>query len=438
MKISSILLLVLVLSTSITAQLIVTEVATLPEPVSNNAVCEGFIENVPYLFSFGGIDGTKIYSGVHLKSFRYNIETGESEQIADLPDNMGKIAAAASRIGNIIYIIGGYSVLSNGNEISSDKVHRYDIVNNLFLSDAAPLLRSTDDHVQGVWRDSLIYVITGWSDNGNIRNVQIYNPAEDDWTNGTPLPGNSNFTSFGASGTIITDTIFYYGGAADSPGFSIQNQLRKGVIDPDNPTQVEWSFSIPEPGVSGYRMAATKVGEELHWIGGSETTYNYDGMAYDGTGGVPPSNRDLYLLPESDGWQSIGHIEIPMDLRGIANISDTVQYIAGGMLDNQEVTDKIYKLEWERDFGSQSIALNYSPNISIFPNPVKDYIIIDVIQKEIVGSDFDIINLSGQEILSLSSQSKNQKIDLSFLPAGMYYLRWKKENAYVFYPLTKL
>ena len=80
------------------AQFVVTEVGTLPESVSNNAVCEGFIDGVPYLFSFTGIDSTKIFSGIHLKSYRYNIETGESERIADVPDSLGKIAAAASRI----------------------------------------------------------------------------------------------------------------------------------------------------------------------------------------------------------------------------------------------------------------------------------------------------------------------------------------------------
>jgi len=42
-----------------TAQLSVTEVGFLPEPVSNNAQCEGFVNGVPYLYSFGGIDITK-------------------------------------------------------------------------------------------------------------------------------------------------------------------------------------------------------------------------------------------------------------------------------------------------------------------------------------------------------------------------------------------
>ncbi len=114
------------------AQIKVTKVATLPIKVTNNAVCEGFIDSKPYLFSFAGIDSTKKYSGIHLKSFRYNIETKKTVQIPDLPDSRGKIACAANRIDNIIYISGGYHVYKDGHEVSSNKMHRYDIKNNVF------------------------------------------------------------------------------------------------------------------------------------------------------------------------------------------------------------------------------------------------------------------------------------------------------------------
>ena len=146
----------------------VTEVATLPKAVSNNAVAEGFIDNTPYVFSFGGLDETKNFLGIHLDSYRYNTVTGEVIIIPDLPDTLGKVAAGASRIGDIIYIIGGYYVFSEGKELSSDKVHRYDIKNNKYLEDGAAIPVAIDDHVQVVWQGRLIYVITGWSDKTNM------------------------------------------------------------------------------------------------------------------------------------------------------------------------------------------------------------------------------------------------------------------------------
>jgi len=263
------------------AQLTITEIGTLPEPVANSAVCEGFIDGVPYLYSFAGIDSTKLYSGTHLHSYRINLETGESEQIADLPGDQGLLGTAASRIGNIIYIIGGYTANSNGSEVSSRKVRRYDIENNIFLADAADLLVATDDHVQAVWRDSLLYVVTGWSNSSNIRFTQIYDPTTDSWSNVTFLPNDVRYLSFGASGAIVNDTIYYFGGARSEGQFGIQNGLRKGVINPSNPTEIEWSISEPGNDINGYRMAATTIADEVHWIGGSNNTYNFDGIAYD-------------------------------------------------------------------------------------------------------------------------------------------------------------
>ena len=366
MKNGSVIFFFLISIASSYAQFTATEVGTLPERVSNNAVCEGFIDDIPYLFSFSGIDSTKSQSGIHLKSYRYNIMTGESERIADLPDEMGKIGVAASRIGSIIYIAGGYNVFTNGSEKTTQKMHRYDIENNQFLSDATDIPVPTDDHVQAVWRDRLIYLITGWRDTENIPDVQIYNPALDEWSEGTPVPNLNTYKSFGASGVILGDTIFYFGGARSTGNFTVQNNLRMGIINPEDPTEIDWSISIPNAFINGYRMAATLVDDELHWVGGSNKTYNYDGIAYDGSGPVEPSSRDLYMTPAEMVWNLNGPIEIPMDLRGIANISESVKYIAGGMVANQEVTNKVYRLEWQDvtsvDVEPDEIKLNTGPN----------------------------------------------------------------------------
>ena len=163
----------------------ITEMSPMPERVTNNAVVEGFVNGVPYVYSFAGLDSTKTYSGINLRSFRYNTQTDEWESIAPLPDTLGKIAASASRIGDIIYIIGGYHVLANGSEISSDKVHRYNTQTNEYLTDGAPIPTPIDDQVQVVWRDSLIYVVTGWSNTNNTNKVQIYNPTTNQWMQGT-------------------------------------------------------------------------------------------------------------------------------------------------------------------------------------------------------------------------------------------------------------
>ena len=412
----------LYISSIVTAQVTITEIGELPKRTSNNVVCEGFIGGAPYLYSFGGIDSTKLFSGIHLESFRYNVNTEQVMTLPQLPDTLGKIAMGISRIDDIIYITGGYHVYADGSEKSSDKVHRFDVTTNSFLSDGNPIPVATDDHVQAVWRDSLIYLITGWSDVGNIPDVQIYNPTEDSWLVGTDVP-NSSYRSFGASGAIVGDTIYYFGGAYSSTGFNIQNKLRKGVINPNNPTEISWSISTPDAGINGYRMAATTNGNQVHWVGGSNKTYNYNGIAYDGSGGIEPNNRDLFISMSDDESfnENLNSADIPMDLRSIAKVSDTVQYIVGGMLSGQEVTNKIYKIEWASNNLSISNKENPAP-FSIIQNNYSPYIQL----YSAYSLKLHIYNVSGQKVADIHSDPGIQILSLSHLPSGIYFVGEKE------------
>jgi N-acetylneuraminic acid mutarotase len=234
----STLLFALTTKAQLNISIITTEVNTMPLAISNNAVVEGYSNDTGFVYSFGGIDSTKIWSGINKKSFRYNTITNIWDTIPDLPNTNAVIAAGASYVDSIIYIMGGYQVLSSGNEISSNIVNRFDPRTNSYLSDGANIPVATDDHVQAVWNDSLIYVITGWSNTGNIPNVQIYDPANDSWLIGAAVPNNNLYKAFGASGTIIGNTIYYHGGAVSTGNFSGQSTLRIGQIDQNNPTQI--------------------------------------------------------------------------------------------------------------------------------------------------------------------------------------------------------
>jgi Kelch motif len=138
------------------------EVAPIPSAVTNNAVAYANIADTTFIYSFAGLDSTKLWSGIHLKAWRLNLVHQEWQSIPPVPDPMGgKIAAGASTVKNKIYVIGGYHVAQNGSEVSSNKIHRYDPISNTWLSDGAPIPKAIDDHVQAVWRDSLIFVVTG-------------------------------------------------------------------------------------------------------------------------------------------------------------------------------------------------------------------------------------------------------------------------------------
>lgn len=408
-----------------------TRMADMPEPVSNNAVVEGWANDTGYVYSFGGIDSTKLWSGIHLKSFRYNTVTDVWDTIPSLPDTLGKIAAGASWVDSIVYIIGGYHVYSNGNESSSDRVHRYDPRTNTYLPDGAPVPVPIDDHVQAVWNDSLIYVITGWSNTGNVPDVQIYDPANDQWLTGTPVPNNNTYKAFGASGTIAGNTIYYHGGAAYGFNFPGQSTSREGHINPNNPTQITW-FDSPSSYVT-YRAACTYVSRyypflmypTVNWLGGSEVTYNYNGIAYNGSGGVNPRTGCLWNMGGgSPNYEPTLGEPLPMDLRGIAGSFMDIQgelyyYIAGGMDSNQVVSDKTLKLHYTSLFSG--VNENVSTNYKLFPNPTSFQ--INLIFEKQENRTVRLLDVLGKEVFTTNTNELLEQIDVSSHPKGIYFIK---------------
>lgn len=405
-----------------------TEMQDMPLKISNNSVAEAFVNGVPYVYSFGGIDSNKIYSGITNKSFKYNVVTDVWDTIPALPDPMTKIAAAASYVNGKIYIIGGYTVFANGNEVSSNKIHRFDPVADTFLTDGATIPVPIDDHVQAVYKDSLIYVVTGWSNTDNVKNVQIYDTYLDTWTAGTQVPFNQ-YRVFGSTGTIIGDTIYYFGGAERGANFPAANILRKGAIDPQDPTQITWSFSIPDPSVFAYRPACTQVGNEVFWIGGSSTSYNYNGIAYNGSGGVQPSNRSIAYAPGLNRFSTMSPNvgSFPMDLRGIASINDSLKYIVGGMEANQQVSNKTYRLEYSRISTGLNNVKQAEFNVSLYPNPAKNKLNIKNKAEELIA--YQLLNAEGAVFKSgWLSPSADLSIDISGLQAGVYFFKLSTET----------
>lgn len=327
---------------------------SMPLRIANNAVTHGADDLYDYVFSFGGIDSTKIHSGITKRSFRYTIGTDTWEEIEPLPFTLSNIASGASTVKNKIYIFGGYHVNDDDSEISSNEVIRYDPVTNSYLSNGAEIPVPIDDHVQCVWRDSLIYLVTGWSNTGNVPDVQIYNPELDTWSVGTPVPATNDYRAFGASGEIIGDTIYYYGGASMGFNFPAQKFLRKGVIDSENPTEITWTLEEDGPNTL-YRSAALKYENNVFWVGGSATSYNFNGIAYNGSGGVSPLTQIMRYDQTSGIWNTgEGAPYGVMDLRGIAQVSPTSWIICGGMEEDQYVSRQTYRLTYDPVVGSIS------------------------------------------------------------------------------------
>lgn len=401
----------------------ITSKALVPERVTNNAVVEGYVNGIPHVYTFGGIDSTKLYTGIHLRSYRYNTQTDVWDTLPPLPDTLGKIAAGASRVRDKLYIIGGYHVFANGGEASSDKIHIFDPASNNYLADGAPIPVPIDDQVQAVWRDSLIYVVTGWSNTANVPNVQIYDPSTNTWQNGTSVPNNNAFKSFGASGAIVGDTIYYFGGASMSGSFNIQGEFRRGIIDPNNPTQITWA-TFMWGGQRGYRMAATTAYGKVIWLGGANKTYNYNGLAYDGTGGVPPLGRSLWFDRSDNTFKAEFGYAFPMDLRGLGDLHDTLKYTVGGMEANQLVSRKTLRLALEPDsvrFVNTTVLPTALPlALTVAPNPTRGYLQVQL--EQAAPWSYSVTTLAGVRLQTGRYEEKQAQLDLNVLVTGVYIL----------------
>lgn len=390
--------------------------APLPIPTANNAICAAVVNGDQRVYSFSGITTGLALENIHQEAFMYSEASGSWTTLQQIPDTSGKIAAAASVVDNVALVIGGYHVFPTSPfERSSDRVHRLDLFTNTWLTDGTPVPIPIDDHVQAVWRDSLIYVITGWSQNTNVAAVQIYDPALDQWTVGTPVPNNNVYKAFGASGTIIGDTIFYYGGASSSGSFGAQDDLRIGVIDPTDPTQVTW---LPAIGTlrNSYRSGCGAYNGKPFWVGGSAISYNFDAIAYNGSGIVPPI-AELAILDNNNTFAISSTDQAVMDIRGIGQTPSGAFHVCGGIGSAAEVLDAHWLVQ-------PLVGLNEhgSSEMQLYPNPSTGVIHFSG-ANEGSGSTVSVVDPTGRVLRTARYYGDSGTLDLTGLAPGQYELQ---------------
>ncbi len=181
------------------------EVTPLPMPVANNATASLLLPMGPVLFSFLGLDTTKAFSGITQRAFAYEVDADRWRELSPVPGPEGRLAATAVGFGGRILLFGGYTVDAEGGEVSAPDLDIFDPQTDAWL-EGEPFPLPVDDAVSGVWRDSLVFVVSGWSQRDNVDAVQIYDPADDRWGAATPIPGPPVFGHAGAGETSTRPT----------------------------------------------------------------------------------------------------------------------------------------------------------------------------------------------------------------------------------------
>ena len=322
-----------------------TELAPLPMATANNAVCGVNLVENKYVYSFGGIGDSLSVNSIHQHVFKYNVSEDSWVETASIPDTLGKIGSSASFVDNKVYLIGGKYILADSTDSISNKLHVYNPFIDTFEVNATSIPIPVYDHVQSVWKDSLIFVISGANSTGTIPNVQIYNPSFDSWSSGTPIPNTSQYKCIGASGYILKNTIYYYGGAILNPDTLATNYLRKGVINPDDPTQITWTTIYSNSGDPLFRGACSGHNSTFFWIGGSKEVYNYNAVDFNSPNLVKPNYRIVEYDNKEGYYNNIYNTPYGvMDLKGIAKLGGGNWIITGGIDSLQQASNRTFLL----------------------------------------------------------------------------------------------
>jgi len=321
----------------------------LPAPVTNNAVAAVETAEGVSVFSFLGMDGTKTWSGVTNAAYRWDVGTDAWREIAPVP-GVGRLASTAQVVDGKVYIIGGYTVAEDGTEASVPDVNIFDPETETW-SRGADIPLPTDDAVSGVWRKSLVVLVSGWHDSGNVTAVQLYDPAQDEWADATRIAG---VPVFGHTGTVVGDVIAYADGVrtdGTDPRFVMDEASWHGDISPDAPTSIEWEPIPQHPGVPLYRAAAGAVGGLAVFVGGTSNPYNYDGIGYDGEPSEP-IRQVLAYVESSHEWRRLAAPPVAtMDHRTLG-VAGGMVFLVGGMEEGQVVSARVWFAEVDILLGS--------------------------------------------------------------------------------------
>lgn len=307
-----------------------TDLPSLPEAVSNNAVAKVSTRQGDYLLSFMGLAEGKTYRDVHNKVWALKLGgSGGSQSLNEwqpkspVPSSLplkGRLASIAVGIGDQAYIFGGYTVDKDHREISSPDNFAYQLEADSYRKIANTPV-PVDDTTALVYQSRYIYLISGWHNDGNVNLVQLYDTQTDTWQQATPFPG---VPVFGHAGGIVDESMLVCDGVKvqarekQRRTFLAEPACYLGTVDSADPTKIDWRIVKHPTGVARYRMAATGVAgsKQIIFYGGSDNPYNYNGIGYNSLPAEPSEQRWLFDL-NSFTWNMQQLLWPSMDHRGM-------------------------------------------------------------------------------------------------------------------------
>lgn len=321
----------------------------LPEPVSNNAVATTSVRGKTYIASFMGIGPGKQHADIHNKVFMHTLGEFGWQTLPPVPSQQrlnGRIAASAVALNNNFFVFSGFTVNADGTEQTAADSYRLDPVTRRYtkLNDM-PV--PVDDAVALTYQNRYIYLVSGWSDHGNVNLVQVFDNFTQRWSQATPFPGKPVFGLAGAMADnqmLVCDGVALQYFADKKREYKSEPACYLGTVG-DNANQIDWRIVQHPTGTARYRMAGinTKIDgkDMLVFIGGSTNPYNYNGIGYNGQPSEPDSKVWVFSVADKR-WLKAADTTAVMDLRSLIEIEGDI-YSVGGMQQGQQVSPQLIK-----------------------------------------------------------------------------------------------
>ncbi|HEY2714451.1 MAG TPA: kelch repeat-containing protein [Chthoniobacterales bacterium] len=195
-------------------------------------------------------------------------------------------------VGTKIYVIGG----DTGGTGFRNTNFEYDTVANSWTTKAV-LPGDPRSGLAAVNLNGKVYVIGGYLlDNGTSTHVDIYDPSNDTWSSGTPLPSGRAE----AAAAVVNGKIYLAAGN-DSTGSLLSTAL---VFDPANPTA--WQPIAPLPIVGNASGQSVSLDGKFFIIGcGSGVTQDNTVQAYDPVSNTWSTNYSLLPTARANGAAAV-------------------------------------------------------------------------------------------------------------------------------------
>lgn len=316
------------------------KIPPLPIEVAGNAVVG--IHNGLEVFSLMGIGPKKTWDGITNSMYMLRFPSGKWTQVQGVPGVAGRLGASAVGVKGQIFVLGGYSVDGQGNEITVGDVNSYFVEQRRWYR-AADIPVPVDRAVSGVDHDRYVYLVGGRSKNGPVNDVQVYDVQKNKWSEATPLPGKP---VFGNAGGLVDGVIVSVDGAKKNTDTGLRyvasDECWIGKIDRKNPAKIEWSKLPEHPGPGRFAIVAGAGKEHrVYFSGGAIAPENFRGLGYDGKP-VSISPVTFAYDVHANQWETIAEdtMDARSDSHGIA-VTPIGMLVVGGMSADQTPTERV-------------------------------------------------------------------------------------------------